>query len=70
MNEKTIIIEGMHCNHCKMTVEKALGALEGVMNVVVNLEEKTAVITFNKDIENSKIKNIIEEEGFEVKEIK
>ena len=28
--EKTIIIEGMSCNHCKMRVEKTLLSLDGV----------------------------------------
>ena len=27
---KTITIEGMHCNHCKMAVEKVLKKIHGV----------------------------------------
>lgn len=69
-NVKTISIEGMHCNHCKMTVEKVLGGLDGITNVEVDLENKNAVIKFSKDVEDSKIREVIEEEGFEVKEIK
>ena len=33
MMEKTMQINGMMCNHCKMTVEKALKAVPGVENV-------------------------------------
>lgn len=68
MNEmvKTIDIEGMQCNHCKMTVEKALSQLDGVTKVEVSLEEKKAVITSQKEIEDSKIKEIIANVGFEV----
>ncbi len=68
MNEmvKTINIEGMQCNHCKMTVEKALSQLDGVTKVEVSLEEKKAVITLQKEIEDSKIKEIIANVGFEV----
>ena len=69
MNTKTIKIDGMHCNHCKMAVEKVLNSIEGVTRVTVSLEEKNAVIEFNGDIENDKLKTIIEEEGFEVVEI-
>ena len=65
--KKTIQIEGMQCNHCKMSVEKVLGALEGVTKVEVSLENKTAVIEAVKEIEDSKIKEVIEEAGFEVK---
>ena len=68
MNEmvKTIDIEGMQCNHCKMTVEKALGELEGVTKVEVSLEEKKAVIELQKEIEDGKIKEAIANVGFEV----
>jgi len=69
MNTKTITIEGMQCNHCKMTVEKVLGALDGVEKVEVNLSDKTAVIEMSKEIDDNKIKNVIEEAGFVVKEI-
>ena len=67
MNQKTLVIEGMQCNHCKMTVEKVLGALEGVEKVEVNLENKTAVIEMSKEIDDNTIKNVIEEAGFVVK---
>ncbi len=69
-NKKIISIEGMQCNHCKMSVEKALYSIEGITSVNVSLEEKRAEIEYNIDIENSKIKEAIEEIGFEVKEIK
>jgi len=67
MNTKTITIEGMQCNHCKMTVEKVLGALDGVKKVEVSLENKTATIESSKEVEDGKIKEVIEEAGFIVK---
>ena len=68
MMTKTIKIEGMQCNHCKMSVEKALNSIEGVIKVDVSLENKTATIESQKEIENDKIKEVIEEAGFEVKD--
>lgn len=68
MNTKTIIVEGMQCNHCKMTVEKALEAIEGVEKVEVNLENKNVTIQSNKEIDNTKIREVIEKIGFKVKE--
>lgn len=65
--KKTIKIEGMQCNHCKMTVEKVLSAMEGVTNVEVSLENKTATIESTKEIDENQIKQLIEEAGFEVK---
>lgn len=67
---KKIFIEGMQCNHCKMTVEKALGNIEGVTNVEVDLESKTATIESKFDIENKEIEKVIEDAGFKVKDIK
>ena len=52
---KTISIEGMQCNHCKMSVEKALNSIEGITSVEVDLENKNAVIEYSKEIENDKI---------------
>ena len=70
MNKKEIIIEGMHCNHCKMAVEKVLNAIDGIDATQVILEDKKAIIELSKDISNEVIRKAIEEEGFEVKEIK
>lgn len=67
---KTISIEGMQCNHCKMTVEKALGTIDGITNVEVSLENKTAIIETSKEISDDTIKNVIEDSGFTVIKIK
>lgn len=64
---KTILIDGMQCNHCKMTVEKVLGAIDGVTKVEVNLENKTAIIESSKEISEDIIKTVIEEAGFKVR---
>ncbi len=63
---KTITIEGMHCNHCKMAVEKVLKKIDGVMSAEVDLEKKIAVIEYEGIIEDEIIKSIITEEGFDV----
>lgn len=70
MKQKVISIEGMQCNHCKMSVEKALNLIEGVVKVDVNLSNKTATIDYEKEISDNKIKEVIEEAGFTVKNIK
>ena len=67
---KIIKINGMNCNHCKMAVEKALGGVDGVEKVEVSLENKEAVVTLNKEVENEIFKSVIEEAGFEFVEVK
>ncbi len=64
--KKTIKIDGMHCHHCKMRVEKALKALNGVTSAVVNLEAKTADIESSSEINDAAIAEAIDDAGFKV----
>ena len=50
-----------------MTVEKVLGAIDGVEKVEVNLSEKTADIEMSKEVDENTMKSVIEEAGFVVK---
>lgn len=69
-NKKIIYIDGMQCNHCKMSVEKALSEIDGIRSAIVNLENKEAVIELSKNVEDKEIEDKIENIGFKVKEIK
>lgn len=62
--EKKILVEGMMCNHCKMAVEKVLGAVAGVSAVVVDLEAKTATVTCADEVTNEVLFAAIEKKGF------
>lgn len=61
---KTIIIEGMHCQHCVKAVTEALQAVEGVSSVAVSLEAKNAVV--EGTAANEALKEAIEDIGFDV----
>ncbi len=67
--EKTIKIEGMMCPHCEARVKNTLEKLNGVELAQVSHENKTAVITLTENIDNEKLKNTIEEQGYKVVEI-
>lgn len=64
--QKTILIEGMSCNHCKMHVEQALAAVDGVTEAVVSLADKNASVTLNKDVDNQKLQKAVENAGYQV----
>lgn len=72
MNEsvKTVYIDGMNCNHCKMSVEKAIGAIKNVISVEVNLENKSAVVKSSFIVDDAALKVAVEDAGFKVIEIK
>lgn len=63
---KTLVIEGMHCEHCKKAVERALGAVGGVDTVEVSLDKKTAVCTLSADVSDEALKKAVEAADFEV----
>ena len=64
--KKTMVIDGMMCMHCKANVEKTLLAIDGVINVSVSLEDKTAVIELSNDIANDVFVSAIENAGYTV----
>lgn len=66
---KKILIEGMSCQHCVNHVRNALEELDGVKSAKVSLENKSAEIELNHDVDDEKIKAAIDEVGYEVTSI-
>lgn len=62
----TIKIKGMSCQHCVMAVTKALGGIDGVKDVRVDLEKGEATFTEVKPVERKQIGERIKKAGFEV----
>ena len=52
MADILIKIDGMTCNHCKMAVEKALAGIEGIKSFTVSLEEGSAEIVGNPNVDS------------------
>ena len=66
--ETTIHVGGMHCNNCVASVEKGIKNLEGIENVVVTLEDSTAVVKYNESkLELATIEKAVEKRGYSVK---
>ena len=65
MMEKKLLVEGMMCNHCKATVEKALSGVPGVTSAVVDLEAKTATVSLAEDVADSALFDAVKAKGFE-----
>ncbi|MBO1626652.1 copper chaperone [Bacillus cereus] len=63
----TLNVQGMTCNHCKMSVTNALTELEGVQNVEVDLQEGTVNVEYNDTkVDVEKMKEVIEDQGYDV----
>ncbi len=64
---KVISIEGMMCNHCTGTVQKALEAVEGVKAVTMSLEQKNAAVELASDVSDEVLTKAVVDAGYEVK---
>lgn len=67
---KTMIVEGMSCGHCTARVQKALEAVEGVASVEMSLEEKSAVVTLDREVPDEVLKDAVVKADYEVVEIR
>lgn len=65
IRQRTVLIEGMSCEHCKNRVESRLNELAGV-SARVDLKKKTAQISMEREISDEKLKETIEKAGYQV----
>lgn len=68
IGEKEVIVEGMHCDNCRNSVERAVNRIDGAV-CRVNLKKKLAVVSYSKPVADDEIRKAIEEAGYEVKSI-
>lgn len=63
----TLIVEGMSCSHCENSVKKAVGALNGVDSVAVDLKSKKVTVEYDVErVSLDTIKDTIEDQGYDV----
>ena len=63
---KTYRVEGMTCMHCVHHVKEALSECEGVKDVKVSLDSKTAIINSEVELSFDTLKAAIDEVGYEI----
>ena len=65
IGEKTVHIEGMHCENCKNRVERAINRIDGAVGKV-NLKKKTALVSFDRDVSDEEIRKAVENLDYKV----
>ena len=60
----TYTVPAMHCGHCKAAVTEELEAVEGVEDVVVDLDSKRVTVS-GSGLEDAALRSAIEEAGYE-----
>ncbi|AZV42737.1 copper chaperone CopZ [Peribacillus asahii] len=67
MEKVTLLVSGMSCGHCVNAVEGAVGKLNGVSNVNVQLSEGKVDVEFDSSMVSLEtIKETIDDQGYDV----
>jgi copper chaperone len=61
-----IKIQGMSCQHCVMSVTKALGSIPGVKNLKVDLVKGEASFENTQNVSRESIRQSVEDAGYAV----
>ncbi len=64
--DKTIKIQGMSCGHCVNAVAKALGEVDGISEVRVELETGTATYRETQPVDPDRVREAIEKAGYQL----
>lgn len=67
MTETRFAVPEVHCDHCKSSIEGAVGALDGVTAVDVKIEERVVDVSFEEEtVDSAAIVGAIEDQGYAV----
>lgn len=67
MEKVMLNVEGMSCSHCENAIKKAVGALDGVNEVNVDLNGKSVTVEYDAaKVTIDQIKFEIDDQGYEV----
>lgn len=63
-----LTVDGMSCSHCENAVKKAVGTLNGVDSVTVDLKSKKVSVEYDCErVDLKTIKDTIEDQGYDVR---
>lgn len=67
MDQITLNVPDISCDHCKMTIEGAVNELSGIESAIVDIESRSVAISYDADTQSRDvIVSAIEEQGYEV----
>ena len=64
VGRRMIRISGMHCQNCVNSVTSTLNAIEGV-SARVSLKEGSAEVSYDREVDETELKEAVEKAGFE-----
>jgi len=66
MNTMVLNVPDISCDHCKTSIEGAVGEVVGVASVTVDVPAKTVAIVHDDSTPVAAVVDAIEEQGYEV----
>jgi copper chaperone len=66
VTETSLSVPEIHCDHCKMSIEGAVGSLAGVTSATVDVAARTVTISYDPPATMDEIVTAIEGQGYEV----
>jgi copper chaperone len=66
MTTSSYTVSGMTCGHCVAAVESEVGRVAGVTDVTVDLETGRLAVTGEGPIDDTLIKEAVDEAGYQV----
>ena len=65
ITERTYIVEGMSCGHCKLSVTEEVEEVRGVQAVEVDLPTQELRVR-GEDVEDAAVRAAVEEAGYRI----
>jgi copper chaperone len=67
MTTETLPVPDISCDHCRRTIETALGRLPGVRTATVDVAARTVQVTYDETaVGPATIRDTLADEGYEV----
>ena len=66
MTQIKLEVPDISCDHCKTSIEGAVGELDGVTTVEVSVEDRSVDVAYEDSVTHSDIVTAIEGQGYEV----
>ena len=64
--ETKFTVPEISCGHCKETIEAAVGSIESVESVTVNIDQKLVDVKSNSNLDLSLVSEMLDEQGYTV----
>ena len=66
MDRNTYTVSGMTCAHCVMSVTEEITAIDGVIDVAVDLPTGAVAVTSDRPLYEEQVRAAVEEAGYEL----